>query len=133
MGGDLTHVVRDALLSGLRGDAAIRDAAHVIDDGMLNRPPYPHLQWIDAKSSAWGAKDRPGGEVTAVLVLRDKGQTGRILPLAQAMARVAEGLPRVIDGWETSGVVLMARSHGWTKTGVEEIRLSIRVRGWRVA
>ena len=74
MGDDITYVVRYALLSALRGDAAIRDAAHVIDDGMLNRPPYPHLQWIEAKSSVWGAKDRPGGEVTAVLVLRDKGQ-----------------------------------------------------------
>lgn len=133
MSGDFLTSFRGALLAALRAHPVLHRAVHVMDDGANARPAYPHMQLSDAEAAAWGAKDRPGGELRMTLTLRDKGTSGRIAPLIVAMTGVAAAMPRVIDGWENAGVVQLALRRGWTRGGVEEVQVMLRLRGWRAA
>lgn len=120
------------LIDALRTDPALRAVVHVVDDGRRDRLPYPHIRLGEMREQHWGCKDRDGGEVQCQLLLRDKGDLGRMPAISAAVQRVILALPRRFSGWETAGAQLRDRRQTWLSAGVEECRITLRLRGLRL-
>lgn len=123
--------VKAALIAALRGDAALSALVHHIDDGEAKAPPVPHGRVAEASASEWGAKDRPGHEVRIELVFADRGDGARMDAITAAAMAVIGSMPRTIDGWETGGFTVLRTRQARGRGGVNQLAISLRVRGWK--
>ncbi|MEQ1687014.1 MAG: hypothetical protein ABL874_00390 [Sphingopyxis sp.] len=123
--------VKAALIAALRGDAALSALVHHIDDGEAKSLSAPYGRVADIVSSEWGAKDRPGHELRIELLFADRGDGARLDEIGAAACRVIATMPRIIDGWETSGFAVLKVRQARARSGINQVAISLRMRGWR--
>lgn len=120
-----------ALIAALRGDAALSALVHHIDDGEAKAPPVPYGRTAEASAAEWGAKDRPGHEVRVDLQFADRGDGPRMDKIAAAALAAIERVPRIFEGWETSGFAVLRMRQARLRGGINQMVISLRLRGWR--
>ncbi|MEQ1726344.1 MAG: hypothetical protein ABL882_10515 [Sphingopyxis sp.] len=131
MSGAMYSAVKAALIVALRDDAALAALVHHIDDGEAKTPPAPYGRVAEASASEWGAKDRPGHDLRIELLFADRGDGARLVDIGAAACRVIAAMPRVIDGWETSGFAVLRTRQVRARGGLNQMTISLRLRGWR--
>lgn len=122
---------KEALIAALRSDAALSALVHHIDDGEAKAPPVPYGRVAEASAAEWGAKDRPGHELRFEVQFADRGDGARLDAIAAAAMAVISAMPRTIDGWETGGFTVLRTRQARGRGGVNQMAISLRLRGWR--
>lgn len=120
-----------ALIAALRGDAALSALVHHIDDGEAKSLSPPYGRITEASASEWGAKDRPGHELRIELLFADRGDGARLDAIGAAACRVIAAMPRIIGGWETGGFTVLRTRQARGRNGINQVTISLRIRGWR--
>ena len=131
MSGGMAASIRQALVVAMAGDAGLGALLHNFSDAEPERGVVPYGFVGEAASAPWGAKDRPGEELRIDMSFVDRGDGDRIDQIAAMAVAVIEAMPRTIDGWETSGFVLLRRRSVTLRGGQRRATLTWRVRGWR--
>lgn len=124
--------MRDAVRAALDAAPAL-SGIHRIGDGDGEAAPVPHIIIGEALGSDWGAKDRAGRELRLGITIVDRGPAARIDAMAAAAEAALTGLPRIIDGWETSGVVVTRTRRLRRRDGASLALIDLRLRGLRTA
>jgi hypothetical protein len=126
--------VRAAVLSALRGDAALMGLTNGMYDGPPVKASEPYALVGEAIGSDWGTKDAEGREVRIALSLFDRQETpvrlGEMMGLAHAAVRAMGGMA---DGWRIAGVALVrsrtagarepGRDGGWSAVADYRVRV----------
>lgn len=125
--------VRAALVAALRGDAALGAMVHHVDDGEAKSPPVPNIRLAEISAGEWGAKDRPGHELRIELLISDRGEGARLESISEHALAIIAAMPRTINGWETSGFTVLRLRQFRQRSGINQMSISLRVRGWKTA
>ena len=122
--------LRSAVIAALAGDRTLAAMLNRVGDGEGELAPVPYAVVGDAQSSEWGAKDRPGAEVRCVVMIADRGDSTRLAEASSAIERIIAELPRRLDDWDTSGVVVLSRRVTRRRDGLRQSIIELRCRGW---
>lgn len=103
-GGSAEAAVQAAALAALRGVAGLNGVC--LAPPVKATPPYAELG--DLLSGDWSVKDRAGRELRLLVTVRDAAESNaRVQALVAAVCATIEGLPRDLDGWRVTSVVLV--------------------------
>ena len=127
----LEGAVRAALLEALRADAGPLAGLNRIGEGEGQASPVPWCRIGEIAGSSWGAKERPGREVRATILIGDRGEAERTAALAGAAEEALAVLPRTLAGWETGGVQIVRTRMAVARDGLRTAQIELRVRGLR--
>lgn len=127
----LEGAVRAALLEALRADAGPLAGLNRVGEGEGQAAPVPWCRIGEIAGSSWGAKERPGREVRATILIGDRGEAERTAALAGAAEEALAVLPRTLAGWETGGVQIVRTRMAVARDGLRTAQIELRVRGWR--
>ena len=122
--------LRSAVIAALAGDRTLAAMLNRVGDGEGELAPVPYAVVGDAQSSEWGAKDRPGAEVRCVVMIADRGDSTRSAEASSVVERIIAELPRRLDDWDTSGVVVLSRRVTRRRDGLRQSIIELRCRGW---
>ena len=102
--------IRGAIITALRGDAALSAQVNRVYDGFPDKATPPMLVVGECLGSDWAVKDRPGRELRIGLTIEDDIETpariSAIMPLADAAVQTVRG---TVSGWQI-GSMRMVRS-----------------------
>jgi hypothetical protein len=124
----LETVMREAVVTALQGVTGLNRVGD--GDGEAGAVPYATLGEI--AGSDWGAKDKSGRELRFAVTLADRGDAARLDGLAVAAEAALLALARVLDGWETGGVLVLRSRRMRRRDGLRTAVIECRVRGWPV-
>jgi hypothetical protein len=127
----LEGAVRAALLEALRADAGPLAGLNRVGEGEGRASPVPWCRIGEIAGTSWGAKERPGREVRATILIGDRGEAERTAALAGAAEEALAVLPRTLAGWETGGVQIVRTRMAVARDGLRTAQIELRVRGWR--
>lgn len=127
------QVVRSAVSAALMDDAVLLAGLNRVGDGGAAQAALPYAQIGEMLGSSWGTKDRAGREVRVSVLLFDRGDAARIAGLSAAAEVALSALPRLIDGWETGGAVILRTRLTQRADGLRAAQIDVRVRGWLAA
>jgi hypothetical protein len=122
------EVVRDAIIAGLKAEAAFDGVAGLGVEPGAGSLPQVEVAWPLA--SDWGTKTETGRELRTFVTVRvAKGQRGRLPGLVDAVERVGAGLVGAIDGWRVASAVFVRTrfADGRDETRVAQVEHRVRV------
>ncbi len=122
---------RAALLAALAEDAVLGPGLNRLSDGPGERAPTPLARLGEIIAGDWGAKDRPGRDLRAELMIEARGDADAATALGDRAETVIAGLSRTIDDWECGATRIDQRRRLRRRDGTIIETLGLHVRGWR--
>jgi hypothetical protein len=103
-------LLREAVIGGLRGDAALMALVNAVEDGATPKFSAPALIVGEMFATEWGARGLKGLSIRVPLTLIDRAdRPARLADAAERVEAVMGGLPATAGPWRI-GVVRFDRS-----------------------
>ncbi|WP_326525297.1 tail completion protein gp17 [Sphingomonas sp.] len=101
-------VLRAAVATALREDAALLARLNGVFEGPAVRASTPYAEVAEALAIDWGTKDRVGREVRIAVLIRHAAETsGELVELAEAAEAAVLAVPRDLPGWALVNMVFV--------------------------